>query len=282
MKRLIQTSFIFSIFFQVQAQDMEVFNRYNRELHTHNRNGMIALGSWGVGNIIVGTAGALTTEKGSMIFSFHLMNASWNVVNLGIALPAYFGARKRLNKQYDIPGTFKLQRQQETLYAINMAADVLYVGSGVFLQELKQRGFVLHYVIDNIQTEDNLDEMLTFVPAVFQSAGLLVTGPQVMALELMQRIDNRPRDIAAIPQYRDEGHRVADMLITECHQNRRSSVYLNLDLDDGTPAFSFDVALSQCNIPGTIVVVRDQAPAPDSPVGIFAPEGVDLSQIVGG
>lgn len=160
--------------------------------------------------------------------------------------------------------------------------DYIAATAGVFLQELKQRGFVLHYVIDNIQTEDNLDEMLTFVPAVFQSAGLLVTGPQVMALELMQRIDNRPRDITAIPQYRDEGHRVADMLITECHQNRRSSVYLNLDLDDGTPAFSFDVALSQCNIPGTIVVVRDQAPAPDSPVGIFAPEGVDLSQIVGG
>ncbi len=139
MKHLIFTFFIFSFFFQSQAQDMEIFNQYSRELNTHSRNGMIALGSWGVGNIIVGTAGALTTEKGSMMFSFHLMNATWNVVNLGIALPAYFGARKRLNKEYDIPGTFKLQRQQETLYAINMAADVLYVGSGFFLQEFGNR-----------------------------------------------------------------------------------------------------------------------------------------------
>ena len=139
MKNLTLTFLLYSFFFASYAQDMEVFNQYNRELNTHSRNGMIALGSWGVGNIIVGTAGVLTTKQGSTMFSFHLMNASWNVVNLGIALPAYFGARKRLKKEYDIPGSFKLQRKQETLYAINMAADVLYVGSGVFMQEFGNR-----------------------------------------------------------------------------------------------------------------------------------------------
>lgn len=139
MKHTLLPLLLFASILGACAQEMEVFDQYNRELNTHSRNGMIALGSWGVGNIIVGTAGALTTEKGSMMFSFHLMNASWNVVNLGIALPAYFGARKRLNKQYDIPGSFKLQRQLETLYAINLAADVLYVGSGVFLQEFGNR-----------------------------------------------------------------------------------------------------------------------------------------------
>jgi hypothetical protein len=125
--------------FSVNGQDMEVFNTYNKELNTHSRNGMIALGSWATGNLIAGTAGALTTEPGSMMFSFHLMNASWNVVNLGIAIPAYFGARKRLKKEYDIPGTFKLQKQQETLYLINAGLDVLYVGSGIFLQEFGNR-----------------------------------------------------------------------------------------------------------------------------------------------
>ena len=139
MKWLLLPFFFLLFCIQAQAQDMKVFNQYNFELNTHSRNGMIALGSWGIGNIIVGTAGALTTDKGSTMFSFHLMNASWNVVNLGIALPAYFGARNRLKKEYDIPGTFKLQRKQETLYAINMAADVLYIGSGVFLQEFGNR-----------------------------------------------------------------------------------------------------------------------------------------------
>ncbi|MFM1876651.1 MAG: hypothetical protein RL266_2388 [Bacteroidota bacterium] len=139
MKHLSMIVLCFLMAMVSKAQEMEVFHQYNQELNTHSRNGMIALGSWATGNLIVGTAGALTTRPGSMMFSFHLMNASWNVVNLGIALPAYFGARKRLNKQYDIPGSFKLQRQQETLYAVNMAADVLYVGAGVFLQEFGNR-----------------------------------------------------------------------------------------------------------------------------------------------
>mgnify|MGYP000091358057 CR=1 FL=1 len=139
MKHLLIIGLSLLLAINLKAQDMEVFHNYNRELNTHSRNGMIALGSWGVGNMIVGTAGMLTTERSSMMFNFHLMNTAWNVVNVGIALPAYLGARKRLNKKYDIPGTFKLQRKQETVYGINMAADVLYVGSGVFMQEFANR-----------------------------------------------------------------------------------------------------------------------------------------------
>lgn len=139
MKKLILVWALLTLGLSSIGQDLEIFHTYNRELNTHSKNGMIALGSWATGSLIAGTAGALTTEPGSMIFSFHLMNASWNVVNLGIALPAYFGARKRLKKEYDIPGTFKLQRQQETLYLINAGLDVLYVGSGVFLQEFGNR-----------------------------------------------------------------------------------------------------------------------------------------------
>lgn len=131
--------FLLSFFFQLQAQDMEVFNQYNRELNTHSRNGMIALGSWGAGNIIAGTAGMLTTDRGSMMFNFHLMNTAWNAVNIGIAIPGYLGARKRMKKEYDIPGSFKLQRQQETVYLINAGLDVLYISSGVFLQEYGNR-----------------------------------------------------------------------------------------------------------------------------------------------
>ena len=139
MKLYLLPIFFFSFFHCTQAQDMEVFHQYNRELNTHSRNGMIALGSWGAGNIIAGTAGMLTTERGSMMFNFHLMNTAWNAVNIGIAIPGYLGARKRLKKQYDIPGSYKLQRQQETVYLINAGLDVLYIGSGVFLQEYGNR-----------------------------------------------------------------------------------------------------------------------------------------------
>jgi hypothetical protein len=73
-------------------------------------------------------------------------------------------------------------------------------GSGVFMEELAARGFVLHYVIDNTHTDADLVGLLDGVSLVFEAAGLLVTGPQLMALELMER-----KDVTATLRYRAEG-----------------------------------------------------------------------------
>lgn len=159
--------------------------------------------------------------------------------------------------------------------------DYICATAGVFLQELAKRGFVLHYVVDSVQSEAELDEKLTYIPAVFQAADLMVTGPQLMALELMQRAEQRPRDVTAIQQYREEGHELANHLITRCHHERRSSVYLNLDLDDDTPGLSLDVALSACGAPGTLVVFRDQPPAVGSLAQLAPPPGMTLPELGG-
>ncbi|WP_207567828.1 hypothetical protein [Mycolicibacterium elephantis] len=154
--------------------------------------------------------------------------------------------------------------------------DYIAATAGVFMQVLAERGFVLHYVIDNTQSEDSIGQALTYVPAIFQVAGFLVTGPQLMALELMQKADHRPRDVAAIPRYRTEGHHVANRLIARCHQERRSSVYLNLDLDDDAPGLSLRVALSQGGAPGTIVVFRDASPQVGTVARLAPPPGIRL------
>lgn len=154
--------------------------------------------------------------------------------------------------------------------------DHIAATAGVFMQVLAQRGFVLHYVIDNTQSEALIGQTLTYVPAVFQVAGFLVTGPQLMALELMQKADHRPRDVAAIPRYRTEGHHVANRLISRCHEERRSSVYLNLDLDDDAPGLSLHVALSQGGTPKTIVVFRDASPQVGSVARLAPPPGIRL------
>jgi hypothetical protein len=65
-------------------------------------------------------------------------------------------------------------------------------------------------------------------------------------------------------------------MIQRCHQERRSSVYLNLDLDDDAPGLSLDVALSQSNTPETIVVLRNQPPSIGSVAQIAPPLGVTL------
>jgi hypothetical protein len=117
------------------AQDMTVFDTYNRERNAITRTNMLVLGGWGLGNMAGGVAGMLTTPWGSEANYFHQMNAYWNVVNVAIAVPGFLGARKRMGRSYDIPTTFKEQRKLETSYLINMGLDVAYIGTGLWMQE---------------------------------------------------------------------------------------------------------------------------------------------------
>ena len=72
------------------------------------------------------------------------------------------------------------------------------------MKELTQRGFVLHYVIDNTVGNANLAEVLDYMPQLFETARLSMTGPQLMAGVLMAR-DGLPQEISRIPEYRDRG-----------------------------------------------------------------------------
>lgn len=148
--------------------------------------------------------------------------------------------------------------------------------AGVLMKEVTQRGFVVNYVVDNTLGEANLAEVLTYMPQMFQAAGLVITGPQLMAVELMEHADNRPRDLGMIAAYRREGNDVADDLIAIWHQQRKSSVYLNMDFDDDAPALSMDVALSQRNTPGTLVVFRNQLPVAGTKSELTMPPGIEL------
>ncbi len=149
--------------------------------------------------------------------------------------------------------------------------------ASVVVQELAHRGFVLHYVIDATQTKSNLVTLLTYVPTMFAAAGLAVVGPQLVAAELLKRSQAQPpEDIAEIQRYREQGHTIADEVIDGWHQERRSSAYLNLDLDDGLPGLALDVALSQRGTSRTIVVFRDEPPTQGSRAQLTPPPGVAL------
>lgn len=135
--------------------------------------------------------------------------------------------------------------------------DYIAATATVVVQELERRGFVLHYVVDATEGGANLSAMLTHLHAMFTAAGLAVVGPQLVATDLLIRAGGQPpADIAEIQRYRDEGHAIADEVITRLHQERRSSAYLNLDLNDDSPGLALDVALSQRGAPGSIVVPR--------------------------
>lgn len=155
-------------------------------------------------------------------------------------------------------------------------ADYIAASAGVFMDEFGQRGFVLHYIIDNSVTESDLPVMLAVIPAIFRSAGMFVTGPQLMALEIMEH-SGEDKDIAAMPSYIGEGNRVADEVTRRCHQDRRSYVYLNLELTNADSAgISFDVALSKEKEPGVVVVFRNQPPVAGTTALVMPPPGVSF------
>jgi hypothetical protein len=82
--------------------------------------------------------------------------------------------------------------------------------------------------------------------------------------------------MAAIQRYRDEGHALANELIGQWHQQRRSSVYLNLDREDELPGLSLDAALSRDGVPGMIIVFRELPPSEGSVAEFSPPEGIVL------
>ena len=155
--------------------------------------------------------------------------------------------------------------------------DYIAATAPVVVHELSRRGFTVNYVVDATQPDENLAVMLEYLPGVFQAAGLAVIGPQLAAVEFLKREEGHPpANMAAIQRYRDEGHALANELIVQWHQQRRSSVYLNLDRDDELPGLALDAALSRDGVPGMIIVFRELPPAEGSVAEFRPPEEMVL------
>lgn len=136
MKKVLAPVLILLMNLPLLAQDSTAFYQVNYNRNLISRNSMVLLGSWGLGNMAAGGIGWALAPKGSEAMYFSQMNLFWNVVNVGIAVPGYLRARKSLkNPKWDAYSTFKDQRAHETVYLINMALDVAYVGTGVWMLE---------------------------------------------------------------------------------------------------------------------------------------------------
>ena len=161
--------------------------------------------------------------------------------------------------------------------------DYIAATAPVVVDELSRRGFTVNYVVDATQPDENLAVMLEYLPGVFQAAGLAVIGPQLAAVEFLKREEGHPpANMAAIQRYRDEGHALANELIVQWHQQRRSSAYLNLDRDDELPGLPVDAALARDGVPGMIIVFRELPPAEGSVAEFSPPEGLVLPDGVAG
>ncbi len=98
-----------------------------------SKTGMIVLGSWAVGNILIGTYGNFKANGEAKYF--HQFNAAWNIVNLGIAAFGYFNAVNcdpALMTNVEIIKDFN---SLQNLLLLNAGLDVAYIATGFYLKE---------------------------------------------------------------------------------------------------------------------------------------------------
>ena len=115
------------------AQSADELKQYNVERNNISKKGMLFLGAWSAGNILVGAAGLATTHA-EVDKNFHEMNLFWGGINLALAATGYLGA-KNDKKSYDLKQSIKAQNSIEKTFLANAALDLAYVTAGFYLSE---------------------------------------------------------------------------------------------------------------------------------------------------
>jgi hypothetical protein len=106
--------------------------QFNQERLRINQAGFLALGSWSVVNLATGLIGQSAAHGEARYF--HRMNALWGGVNLLIALPAYFNAR-RSGADLPLNESVRAQASIEKTFIFNAGLDIAYLAGSAWLLE---------------------------------------------------------------------------------------------------------------------------------------------------
>lgn len=117
------------------AQDAQEFFRISQQT---NKAGMYVLGSWALANITTGAYG-WNQFDGSRKY-FHQMNLMWNTVNFGIAGVALYSFSTTDMASMSAAEMMRLHLRSENLFLINAGLDIIYIGTGVYLNRLADKG----------------------------------------------------------------------------------------------------------------------------------------------
>ncbi|MCH7397224.1 hypothetical protein MM236_04450 [Belliella sp. DSM 107340] len=129
---------VFMVFVSfADAQDIPTqLTEFNQVRIDYNKSGMMILGSWAVGNIVLG--GVMAGRTSGETKAFHQMNMYWNTVNLAIAGFGYYAAMKE-SPSSEFWETLSAQYSIEKILLLNAALDIGYIAGGFYLIERGKR-----------------------------------------------------------------------------------------------------------------------------------------------
>lgn len=147
---------------------------------------MITLGSWAAANILSGFIIASQTQ-GEAKYAWQ-MNAYWNLVNGGLAVMGYLGARKAMAKKYGFAENETAQQSIIKLYAFNFGLDLAYIATGLYLREKGTNS-------SNQKSRDQLRGYGTSI--IIQGGFLLIMDGVIISLHQKNstRLNNRLKNL---------------------------------------------------------------------------------------
>jgi hypothetical protein len=159
-KYLLLFAFLLSFPLWLGAQSFSLEEINENRLYKQ-KSSMMVLGGWAAGNIILGLS-LFPGRSGSDRY-FHIMNAGWNAVNLGIATFGYITAVKADPASFDLYQTLAEQRKIQNLLLFNAGLDIGYMVGGAWLIERSKNA------------ESNADRLRGFGQSIILQGAFLFT-----------------------------------------------------------------------------------------------------------
>lgn len=153
--------------------------------------------------------------------------------------------------------------------------DFLYSSATVFLTRLRERGYLLHYITDNLffpvsitMEELPMQRPIQLFPDLFRSAGFIYICPQQIAMMVKKDLDPLTQNDPLV-RYIKEGQRIAHMVVDHCLADSKHYCFVNGDDREGN---TIEYCLPGGHPPGIITVYRTEPPVPNSKCHLFLPD----------
>jgi len=157
---------------QDQSDTSVAFDRRMKQLKTAQGK---VLAAWAGVNLITGSVLIFVTEQ--WLYYFHAMNASWGLVNAGVAAFIYFHHNQVFNRPQTQLEQMSRQRHAENMLFLNIGLDIAFVVSGMALY---QRGLAAGIAYPELWRGFGIS-------VVMQGAFLLIQDPVFLYLHTKNR-----------------------------------------------------------------------------------------------